>query len=241
MAEAALQEVYSSLLPTKGGRLILPRSSIAEVMGYSKPHSRPEDAPEWLLGMIRWQGQEIPLISFEAAAGQPLPDIGRRSRITVIYAIGGKLTPSVFAIATQGYPYLVRVNPNVLHLETEGEVGGPVLARLRMANERPVVPDLELLEDMLAAALGLGSVSDTLHGEEDTPEIAAAPLESFDDDGGLDTLSGADELDSGTDIADAIPDAPEILEVEGEVEGDNEEEPLNLDDLDLDNIKFDDD
>lgn len=237
MAEAALQEVYSSLLPTKGGRLILPRSSIAEVMGYSKPRNRPEDAPEWLLGMIVWQGQEIPLISFEAAAGQPLPDIGRRSRITVIYAIGGKLSPSVFAIATQGYPYLVRVNPNVLHLEAEGEVGGPVLARLRMANERPVVPDLELLEDMLAAALGMDSISDTLHGEEDASDIAAEAPESFDDDGGLDTLSGADEADSDVTLTDETPAVSEVPEAEP----DNEEEPLNLDDLDLDNIKFDDD
>lgn len=238
MADASqtpLQEVYSSLLPTKGGRLILPRSSIAEVMGYSKPRNRPEDAPEWLLGMIVWQGQEIPLISFEAAAGQELPDIGRRSRITVIYAIGGKLSPSVFAIATQGYPYLVRVNPNVLHLETEGETGGPILARLRMANERPVVPDLELLEDMLVAAMGLGPVSDTLHGEEDGQEIVAAPLESFDDDGGLepDNEAGELEFDGAADPeSDSAPETNSPLA---------EEDEINLEDLDLDNIKFDDD
>lgn len=177
MAEGLLQEVYSQLLPISGGRLILPRTSVVEVMGYAKPKNRPDDAPDWLLGMINWQGQEIPLISFEGAAGQAVPERGRRARITVLYAIGGKLQPSVFAVLTQGYPYLVRVNPAVLQIEGEVEPGTPVLVKLRMANERPFIPDLEMLEDMLVEALG-GEKRVTEPGFEDS--LAGVQGESTD-------------------------------------------------------------
>lgn len=167
--ETRLQEVYSLLLPISGGRLILPRLSIAEVTGYTRPKNRPEDAPEWLLGFMGWQGNEIPMVSFEAACGRPVPELSRRSRIAIIYAIGGRLNPSVFALVTQGYPYLIRVNPGVLQVEAEEQGGDrPVLVQLRIANERPMIPDLEKLEDMMGEALGIapGSGIDTAHGED---------------------------------------------------------------------------
>ncbi|MCG8434032.1 MAG: chemotaxis protein CheW [Gammaproteobacteria bacterium] len=152
-----IQEVYSLLIPIADGRIILPRTAVAEVMGYTAPKDRPDDAPDWLLGTVNWQGQPIPLISFEAACGRAVPERGRRTRIAVLFAIGGKLEPSAFALMTQGYPYLVRVNSGVLQVDDQetGEVTGPVLSRTRMANERPLIPDLESLEYMIAGAMGL--------------------------------------------------------------------------------------
>lgn len=172
MAEQAgtqLQEVYSLLLPIAGGRLILPRVSVAEVTGFVRPKNRPDDAPDWLLGKLSWQGSEIPMISYEAACGKPVPELGRRARIAIVYAIGGRLTPAVFALVTQGYPYLIRVNPAVLQIEDEErDPEQPYLVKLRIANERPMIPDLEKIEDMIGEALGVapGSGIDTAHGED---------------------------------------------------------------------------
>lgn len=156
MAEA-LQEVYSLLVPLQGGRLIVPRTTVAEVTGYTKPKDRPADAPSFLLGFFDWQGQKIPMISFEAAGGLAVPPHSRRTRIAVLYGIGGKLNPPAFALMTQGYPYLVRINPNVLQIETSDPeaLTGPSLVQLRIANERPVIPDIEALEDMIIDALGI--------------------------------------------------------------------------------------
>ena len=56
---------------------------------------------------------------------------------------------------TQGFPQLVRVNKEVLELDsTEGwPESAPVLCRVRMINEYPLIPNLERLEDMLAGEL----------------------------------------------------------------------------------------
>lgn len=150
----ALEEIYSLLIPVAGGKLILPRLSVAEVMGYARP--RPvRGSPNWLLGLINWQGQEIPLISFEGLCGRKIPERANRTRIAVLFSIGAQMEPPVFALMTQGYPYLVRVNAAVLSTDSEDSYSDdlPVLSRVRMANERPVIPDLEAIEDKLLEAM----------------------------------------------------------------------------------------
>lgn len=168
---AVLDELYGLLVPLAGSRLVLPRAAIVEVMGYAAPRERPDGAPEWLLGWTNWQGSRIPLISFESACGQPLPEFKNRTRIAVVQAIAGLLDPPAFAIATQGYPYLLRVNRNVLKLEQGGEAEpSVVLSRVRMANERPAVPDLEGLERMIAGALGIEVKAPALEAVEVIPD-----------------------------------------------------------------------
>lgn len=150
----AMEEVYSLLIPVAGGKLILPRLCIAEVMGYSRPQPL-ANAPAWLLGLVHWQDQELPLISFEGLCGRRVPERANRTRVAVVYAVNAGMEPPAFALMTQGYPYLVRVNAAVLSQDTEEPYNAelPVLARVHMANERPVIPDLEVIEDKLLEAM----------------------------------------------------------------------------------------
>lgn len=150
----ALEELYSLLIPLAGDKLILPRLSVAEVMGYARPLPV-RGSPNWLLGLTTWQGQEIPLVSFEGLCGRKIPERANRTRIVVLYSIGAHMDPPVFALMTQGYPYLVRVNASVLGTDDEDSYGDdtPVLCRVRMANERPVIPDLEAIEEKLLSSL----------------------------------------------------------------------------------------
>lgn len=207
-----VREVYSLLMPIKGGRIIVPRAAVAEVMGYTRPSERPDDAPAFVLGFVEWQGQRIPLVSFEAARGGDVPELGRRTRIAVVFGIAGRLTPNVFAVVTQGYPYLVRVNENVLHRE-EVEADEPlVLARVRMANEKPFVPDLEQLEVLIADGLGVEALAVNSGDGRPVDELDAIDIGDEDDFGDalIDTGDGdaadasstieVDNEDASTDI-----------------------------------------
>ena len=53
---------------------------------------------------------------------------------------------------TQGFPQLVRLNPDVVKADPTRSFPdrSPVLCALRMVNEAPLVPDLEALEAMIA-------------------------------------------------------------------------------------------
>src|SRR5690348_9899089 len=140
------EEVYSLLIPFAGGKMILPRVSVAEVTGFLRPKPV-RGAPEWLLGLIHWNNLDIPLISFEGLCGRKVPERANRTRIAVAHAISEQINPPLFAILTQGYPYLVRVNSAVLSVDPESDfvADAPILNRVRMANERPYVPDIEAI------------------------------------------------------------------------------------------------
>lgn len=203
-----VREVYSLLMPVQDGRIIVPRAAVAEVMGYSRPKERPEGAPEFLLGFVEWQGQRIPLVSFEAARGRGVPEKNRRARIAIVFGLAGRLDPNVFAVVTQGYPYLVRVNENVLHNEPMETADPLILARVRMANERPFVPDLEKLETLIADVLGVG---------EPTGE---APVEVDE----LDALDVADEEEFGSALlGETDDDEDDTVGFDGDTNGSGDE------------------
>jgi chemosensory pili system protein ChpC len=157
-----LREVYSLLIPISRAKLIVPRTAVAEVMGYMPPRNRPKNVPAWFLGMVRWGDEEVPLVSFEATCGNAVPESSSRSRITYFHALQGDLDPPVLAMLTQGYPYLVRVTDGVLSELTDSELpeDAPALAHFRMANERPIIPDLAEIERRLLTHLPVRSTED---------------------------------------------------------------------------------
>ncbi len=144
-------ELYSLLVPLSGDRLIVPRACVAEVVRFSEPQAA-EASQHWMLGNVDWNGRPLPVVSFEGALGNEVPVSTGRTRIVVFYASTGQLKNGFFGVLTQGFPQLVRVNEEVLKLEAkEGwPADAPVLCRVRMINEFPLIPDLEKLEIMLA-------------------------------------------------------------------------------------------
>lgn len=144
-----IEELYSLLVPLTDMRLIVPRVCIAEVTGLGQLQML-ADAPDWLVGMVGWNEISLPLVSFEAAAGGLSPEIGGRTRAVIVHAAsipkGG-----YFAIMSQGLPQLVRINRNVVEADESEDwpESAPMICRIRMVNEYPVVPDLDRLEAML--------------------------------------------------------------------------------------------
>jgi len=145
------EELYSLLVPLSEDRLIVPRACVAEVIRFTRAEVE-EGAHDWMLGSINWNGRSLPVVSFEGAIGKNIPQVTGRTRVVVFYGSTGKLKSGYFGVLTQGFPQLVRVNRDVLKLEsTEGwPEDAPVLCRVRMINEFPMIPHLEMLEAMLA-------------------------------------------------------------------------------------------
>ncbi len=144
-------EIYSLLIPLVDARLIIPRSCVAEVVGFQAP-SEMTGAPPWYIGTIAWNGRHVPLISFEGACGQHIPAASGRSRVVVFHCIGARVEAGFFGIVSQGFPQLVRVSSDVVRPDNSRVFSerSPVICQIRMVNETPWVPDLERLEDMIA-------------------------------------------------------------------------------------------
>jgi chemosensory pili system protein ChpC len=151
VTEIVSEEFYGLLVPLADERLIVPRSCVAEVIAWAPPQQM-EGAPAWYVGTTSWNGRALPVISFEAAMGRALPQPSGRTRIVVLHCLGSRLQAGNFGVLTQGFPQLVRLNPDVVKADPTRSFPdrSPVLCALRMVNEAPLVPDLEVLEAMIA-------------------------------------------------------------------------------------------
>lgn len=146
-----VNEIYSLLIPLIDGRLIVPRSCVAEVVGYTAP-TEMAGAPPWYLGLAAWNGRSVPIASFEGVCGHNIPPATGRTRIVIFHCLGSRLDGGYFGLVSQGFPQLVRVSSDVVRPDNTRVFPErhPVIAQVRMINEAPLVPDLERLEDMIA-------------------------------------------------------------------------------------------
>jgi chemosensory pili system protein ChpC len=147
------KELYSLLIPLRDARLLVPRMCVAEVIAFADAaRSRDDAAPDWYLGAIEWNNRRVPVVSFDATNGEERKTKRSRTRVVVFHAITQELKGGYYGILTQGFPQLVRVNADVLGLETEQPLptNFPALCRARMIHEYPVIPDVERLEKMIA-------------------------------------------------------------------------------------------
>ncbi|MEO0616234.1 MAG: chemotaxis protein CheW [Pseudomonadota bacterium] len=147
------EELYSLLVPLIEDRLIVPRACVAEVVRLSRTEHVP-GAPDWLVGTLDWNGRTVPVVAFEAMLGRALPDSSTRTRVVVFHATNADLRSAYFGILTQGFPQLVRVNRDVIKVDTSAGFNedAPVVTRVRMINEYPLIPDLERIEEQLVEA-----------------------------------------------------------------------------------------
>ena len=100
---------------------------------------------------MTWNGRDLPIVAFEGTIGKDIPVPTSLTRVVVFYSSTGNLKAGHYGILTQGFPQLVRVNREVFNLDsTDGwPQDAPVLCRVKMINEYPLIPDLEALEEMI--------------------------------------------------------------------------------------------
>ena len=146
-------EVRGVLIQSGNERLLLPNATIAEVLSFSEPDPI-ADAPDWLLGRIRWRGWQLPLVGFSRFTGTGRDEGGLGSKVIVLKALGGDPKHPYIALLTQGFPRLVTVAESALQAVDDGdELPEGVLARVRLNEDEALLPDLAALEQHVTHAL----------------------------------------------------------------------------------------
>jgi chemosensory pili system protein ChpC len=153
MTTTTSNDIRGVLIQIAGARLLLPNATIAEVLSFADPDPVP-NAPDWLLGRIRWRGWQLPLVAFARLSGISSEQGGLGSKVVVLKALAANAKTPFFAVLTQGFPRLVTVSRNALVAEDEGEaVPTGVRARVMLNEDAALLPDLEQVEQMIGEAL----------------------------------------------------------------------------------------
>ena len=154
MTTPSQADIRGVLIQVAGARLLLPNATIAEVLSFADPDPV-ADAPDWLLGRIRWRGWQLPLIAFARLAGIADERGGLGSKVVVLKALGGDAKAPFFALLTQGFPRLVTVPQAALAADTDNGEALPagVQARVVLNEDAALLPDLEQVELLIGQAL----------------------------------------------------------------------------------------
>ena len=154
MADAQPQEIRGVLIQVEGARLLLPNATISEVLSFATPDPV-ENAPDWLLGRIRWRGWQLPLVSFARLSGTAEEHGDTRSKVIILKALGGNPRAPYFALLTQGFPRLVTVSRDRLVFDAEAQSGLPeaVQASVMLNEETAWVPDLVRIESAISEVM----------------------------------------------------------------------------------------
>ncbi len=160
----SVEELYGLLVPLHQARLIVPRSCVAEIIRYLPLQNRGVENPDWFRGFVDWNNLQVPVISIESLCGMSSTQPGSRTRITIFNGLSKVLDGRVFGVLTEGFPQLLRINSKVmeLHEEQVWPDDGPIICQIRMINEYPLVPDLEVIETLVQEQVFNKTGSDAL-------------------------------------------------------------------------------
>lgn len=151
----ATQDIRAVLIQTETSRLLLPNATISEVLSYAEPEPV-DNAPDWLLGRIRWRGWRLPLLAFAQLTGQGVEQRSLGSKVVVLKTLGGEASLPFFALMIKGFPRLVSVSRDALVAGGEGEAGGEpvqgVRAYVQLNDETVVIPDIDGIEQAILQA-----------------------------------------------------------------------------------------
>jgi len=152
-ANAPQRDIRGVMITVGEGRLLLPNASVAEVITYSEPEAV-ENAPDWLLGRVRWRGWRLPLLSFSRFAGWSKEEGQLGAKVAVLKALGGNSKLPFFAVLSLGFPRLVTV-PRAALQETHDikELPLGIHSKVVLNDDAAVVPDMLTLELMIEKAL----------------------------------------------------------------------------------------
>ncbi len=147
------EELYSLLIPLREERLIIPRSCVAEVVRYTPTDAATADS--WLCDTIGWRERDVPVVSYETLLGLQPPAAGGRTRVVIFNPLSGAAECPPYGVLAQGFPQMVRVNSEVVQLDQDYRAAeaAPVICRINMLSEHALIPDLEMLETCITAAL----------------------------------------------------------------------------------------
>lgn len=151
---ANVNDIRGVLIQIAGSQLLLPNAATVEVLSYADPDPV-DNAPEWLLGQIRWRGWRLPLVSFARLAGTHTEGASVGTKVIVLKALGGDPKLPYFALVAQGFPRLVTITrENMIvdsaHLETLPE---GIRLRVMFNDDVALVPDLDVAEKMIIDVL----------------------------------------------------------------------------------------
>jgi chemosensory pili system protein ChpC len=139
------------LLPLWQKKLLLPASTMLEVLSASEMRAVKKGKKTTVLGHVKWEDQQIPVISFETLNGDATPPTPQK--LAIIFGVGLNEKLPHYAIALQSEPEMVKVKIAQLEDLEKAPVGPMEYLQVRYQDSLVIIPDLDAIEAKILSLL----------------------------------------------------------------------------------------
>lgn len=149
---AAESQLTTLLMPLQGDqRLVIPNITMAELAPGETPTApAPDNSPDWVAGLLTWRGRQLPIVRWEGLCGQATDTDSDEIRFAVLNRLYDDYSEPFYALLVQSIPSMLRVTPDSLPVIDGAATGA--LFTVETDAGHAIIPDLEWLEQQLAAA-----------------------------------------------------------------------------------------
>jgi chemosensory pili system protein ChpC len=146
MTSAAEERIHSLEIPLSGTSLLVPSAAVAEVTNPTEFFPVP-GTPPWLLGVMGWRSQAVPVVSFEALLGEPVATALPSSKIVVFYPIAGRREGDFYGVLSLSEPRPQSVTSNTVETENPERLPDTPLiaAGVKIKGRTLLIPDFDAL------------------------------------------------------------------------------------------------
>ena len=149
MAENSSDFIPCMLIPLQQHYLLLPNSTIAEVI--PMPRVKPaEELPNYWIGECNWHEKKLPVINLESLIEGKDYDASDAHKLCVLHGINDSADIEVYALPCYGVPQLIHLNESALKLAQDTEGSGFLHYQIQIGKKMAYIPNLDKIEATLS-------------------------------------------------------------------------------------------
>ena len=144
-------ELRCFLIPVANSYLLLPNTTVAEVLEFEKPAAL-DKTPDWVLGHIVWEGWQVPVVDYAELIDMDGNKPKASDRIIIVKSLmEGQRIPYI-GIRASGLPTLTTLNEaGIKEQPVKNRVLG-LHSQVSVGKKTAIIPDLDRLGQLIAHA-----------------------------------------------------------------------------------------
>ena len=147
------REIHCMLIPTDLETLLLPTSTMAEVIDFNVLEPI-DSAPPWLLGQAEWENRQVPVFSFSALInGTDVGDVPANSKVMILKSLSDSARVPYLGLLLGDLPRPLTIREDELVETGDEKKSLGVFSRITVDEENEaIIPDLDRLTHLVTHA-----------------------------------------------------------------------------------------
>jgi chemosensory pili system protein ChpC len=153
MADNTTDFVPCMIIPLQHHYLLLPNSTLAEVIPSPRLIKTDNTKPSYWIGQCDWNAQNIPIIDLEGLVENKPSHTTDANKLCVLRGIYASANISIYGLPCYGVPQLIHLNESALKLADNTISSEYVHYQIQVGNKVAYIPNLDAIETTLSQQL----------------------------------------------------------------------------------------